>query len=117
MLKLSIPDAFYDAANLLEDGGWTTGYYAIDVNGRPTAVCSENATCWCASGAIVRVLETNVLDTGLNKYHLAFIEANGIVGPIQVWNDNPDRKQHEVVAAFRHAADYWAIDEETEKVN
>lgn len=46
------------ARALLVDKGWTTGASARNALGEPVAPYADDAACFCASGAIIRVSST-----------------------------------------------------------
>jgi hypothetical protein len=44
---------------VLKQYGWTKGTFAVDVDDNKCSPYSEKATCFCATGAIVRGTENN----------------------------------------------------------
>lgn len=42
-------------AKLAQPGAWTTGCSARNADGEDVGVCTNDATCWCAYGAVVAV--------------------------------------------------------------
>lgn len=97
----SVAEVLSAAAALIEpDGCWTQGAASRDASGGMGAAANK-AVCWCLFGAISRVAGVRTwLETD------AFEAVRQVVGDAFIpWNDAPDRKQAEVVAALRKAAD------------
>lgn len=90
------------AADLLEKpGAWIQGDWALTATGDDLylgAGPDAAAVCWCAEGAIAAVAGSRFAEA-----HGALQEYMGIMS-IPAWNDDPERKQEEVVAALRNAA-------------
>jgi hypothetical protein len=87
-------------ARALVQRGWTQRWFAKDAIGRRCHSDNPLAACWCASGALGRA-------SGLNSvvYSKAIAALNAVVGDVGIaaWNDEPDRTQDEVLAAFSRA--------------
>lgn len=93
-----------EAADLLEKpGAWGHSLFSVDAEGDPVMPFSDEAVCFCAVGAVAKVLEIdgvtaeNWLDcaTGLHGLQSSRLED---------FNDNLGRTQAEVVAKLREAA-------------
>lgn len=81
-----------DARALIEQG-WTQGVLRVRTSG---------PVCYCALGAIDEASSVSVEGSG--QYNAAKnILMSVIDGPIPVWNDDDDRTQAEVLAAFDRA--------------
>lgn len=103
------------AADLIEpEGRWTAGALAKTRAGNPIGFDLPNAYCFCALGAIQRIARYEhkierdfgftVMAAGDFVHHIietAFEDDRSLVS----WNDDPQRKQSEVVAALRQAAE------------
>lgn len=92
------------AADLIEpEGAWTQGEYADGVDsddyGWREKLRAGGQKCWCALGAIAAVSADEHAERD------AMGEMSSYVGPIAIWNDDPDRTQSEVVDALRAAAE------------
>lgn len=92
----TVADVLERAADLIEpEGKWTQGEMARDRNGVMTGAECEDAECFCAWGAMLRVGGVSGAPTFFRSYVGAAISA---------YNDSPERKQPEVVAKLREAA-------------
>ena len=95
-------EILFAAADKIEPkGAWTQGSFARNSRGIMADPLSEDAICWCASGAII---SANGKDD-----HVAFLakrafENSVIKSHIYDWNDDPERTQSQVVSALRSAA-------------
>ncbi len=59
----SISDILSAAAVLITpEGAWVQTTLARDANGQRVSPLSDEATCWCATGAVIRVLGTTDFD-------------------------------------------------------
>jgi len=91
------------AANLIEPpGAWTWCTFARDAHREPVAPSDQQATCWCAVGAIRRIVPKK------GAWLQAVNYLDKVVGTIVKFNDAPDRTQAEVVAALREASNIAA---------
>lgn len=97
-------DILSAAADLIEpEGRWTQGVYARR-DGRQVAIQDiEDADCFCAVGAIKRITGGPV--SGYLTDVLNGIGRRRGYDHVAAWNDAPERKQAEVVAALRQAAE------------
>jgi len=95
-------DILEEAARLIEpQGAWVKGYYALNSRGIE-ADTAEEAVCYCALGAISVAAGGNPPDEmGSRAQELLHTV---ISGPIDKWNDAPERTQEEVVAKLHEAA-------------
>lgn len=93
------------AADLIEpEGKWTQGDYARDAGGEGRWPSSNDATCWCAIGAIRRCAPDS-------PYRALAYFAMAAGGSACVdFNDAPHRTQAEVVAALRRASELAKAD-------
>lgn len=78
--------------------GWTQKVMARDRMGRDVYVMAENAVSFCVVGAIQRSTRGLIR---LWSLHHALRELTN--GTISVWNDDPNRKQSEVLALIDRA--------------
>ena len=62
---------------------WTTGEYARDANGRIVPHYDEQATCWCAVGAIRKCYPADERFDTIQKL-------TKVVGEVPDWNDTSD---------------------------
>ena len=90
------------AANLVEPkGAWTQKTFARDSAGDACSSYAEEATSYCAIGALNKA-SVGAVGEGIYKAVAHFEEYVGT--PIAIWNDHPKRTQKEVVAFLRGAA-------------
>lgn len=114
---MEIHEVLDSAADLVEKG-WTQGSFAKTDDGHQVFVMSNLATCFCASGAVRRASRTAIdcTDAALEYFEdylkVSVSEAEHIEFSrnekwcfVAAWNDASRRKQAEVVAALRGAAD------------
>lgn len=98
----TISEILFAAADLIaKPGAWTQGAFARTSNGTQVGSTHPEAVCWCAAGAINRAaFDAN---SRVNDAHIVF---EGVVGGFEfTWNDSFFRKQAEVVAKLREAAE------------
>ncbi len=93
-------------------GTWTQGRYARDAEGNTCGIDNPKASCWCATGALMKVFTSEVEDEAYFAAYFAaknsirttladvYTEARGI----ESWNDQLDRKVEDVVELFEEAA-------------
>jgi len=106
---LSVADVLDRAADLIEpEGRWTQGAYASDKRNDSVDTLDPRADCFCAMGAVYRAAGASSIykngPIGLVhevREHLLKMLGNSMAS----FNDAPDRKQSEVVAALRSAAE------------
>lgn len=104
MMKRKISDVLDAAAALIEpEGAWTQGTIYRDAKGKPAGVGTGDPVCWCALGAIMHVGYYSEAGLGFVEGDLPPTGA-GALRPLSAWNDDPERKQSEVVARLREAA-------------
>lgn len=102
----SVSEVLAAAADLLEKpGAWTQGVFARRENGRNAGPTYDDAVCFCAVGAVMRV----VGGSRSPAYYDAFNRLNAMARRkhfmhVAMWNDAPERTQAEVVTALRQAA-------------
>lgn len=103
------------ALDVLEDGGWTQGCYAMKVDGDMTVATDPDAIQFCADGAIYRAChELGSLDH-FQDARKALTDEMGAA--IVFWNDDRKRTFSEVREVFRRAAfAAGALTEETSPV-
>lgn len=78
--------------------GWTQGAWARDRDDKVVHPRDGDACCWCLDGAIVAVSDVPLGESGLAFEALANIQ------PLpMIWNDQPGRRQSEVLALFDRA--------------
>ena len=81
--------------------GWTQGCMAIDIDNKSVNPSSKEAVAFCSLGAIKAAYPD------FSKGELTAITAKlyALIDHLSIalWNDHPDRKQEEVVAAFEKA--------------
>lgn len=95
-------EILHAAANLLKNpGAWTQKSDARDAHGYEVRVSSPKATCWCAFGAIVKVI-ANPYDE-IDTQVAAFLRQATGIWSITSWNDAEGRTQEQVIAAFLKA--------------
>lgn len=80
---------------------WAQGYFAFNAKREREASESPDAVCFCAYGALLRVVD--------NPYSAEYSAAVGFLARatgernLVTFNDAPERKHSEVVAAFNAA--------------
>jgi len=106
-------DILEAAADLLETTGWTKGAYARNKDGDHADEDSpaQIAESYCAAGAIRRVAGCYDF-SGIGRTSL-FNNATDIermlakqvgFGSLPAWNDQPERKAHQVIDLMKHTA-------------
>jgi hypothetical protein len=91
------------AADLIEpEGAWTQFVFARDKDGKRVGARHESATCWCASGAIIRAGGGPDTWSAVRAWAALLSVIGNLIIPN--WNDAPERTQAEVVAKLREAA-------------
>lgn len=99
-----------NAADLLDaPGRWTQGNYAVNATGEGVDYDGDEACSFCVMGAIARVGKGHPFDV-LRKVDNALRERTPD-RRIALWNDDPKRKQSEVVALLRQVAEEIDPDE------
>ena len=103
MSTLTVAETLRAAADLIEpEGAWTQGCLGRDQDGEPVfAADIGKATCFCMAGAIWRAAGKQALVLAAFEALHPRMSHHGIGS----WNDASKRKQAEVVAALRAAAD------------
>jgi hypothetical protein len=102
-MELKISDVLDRAADkIAPEGAWTQKTYARSTpKGRGVGVYSPKAICWCAVGAIFAVAgRDGVVAVRVAIALREYLAVSGVAH----WNDEPERKQEEVVTALREAA-------------
>lgn len=105
----SAADILQRALELLGPNGenWTKGYFAYDEYGMETMGYCDVAKCWCAAGAIQRVINESDYDAtymGVLSRAIFGNDWKPFTGTcIGDWNDAPERTWPEVKAAFERA--------------
>ena len=62
MKKVEVLQQLNEMKKLLsDDSRWTKLFYARDANGDSVSPRSDEATCWCISGAIMKVLDCETM--------------------------------------------------------
>ena len=104
------------AADLIEQEGWTRGHYAADADGQRCEVAASCAIRFCLAGAIQAVTHG---DKSLVPHDIAdfamgsLVEADGYTHPLTGdpfrrnyigWNDRGAKNRRQVVLALRRAA-------------
>jgi hypothetical protein len=113
--QLTVADVLERAAALIEpEGAWTQGAFSRNYDGSADLTEDENAAsepvCWCALGAIAQIARADpnapfVFSDGKKLTQQAAAHLRILAGhAIDDWNDEPNRKQTEVVEALRKAA-------------
>lgn len=100
-MSKTVPEILNAAADLIEPAGrWTRKALARNARGTAVDPRKSTAVCWCAAGAIQRVVAG---DRDQLQRLLAVVRSVTDF-PVQLWNDGLGRTQAEVVAALREAA-------------
>jgi hypothetical protein len=79
---------------LTPEGAWTKQALAFSADGKSVNPSSDEAVCWCVSGAL---FHTN--GEGPTNSLWDFVEL-AIGGNIASWNDDPNRTHSEVLSAL-----------------
>lgn len=96
---MKISEILFKAADLIEpEGAWTQGALARGADGEPVEPEDRDATCWCISGALMRLSD--------GQFYELIKPVERVIGGriIPAWNDTKGRTQAEVVAKLREAA-------------
>ena len=102
----TVADILTAAADLIEpEGRWVQGASCVNLEGeRRVWSVSPDFKCLCALGALTVVQEMVWTDdSAVSPAGKVLRETVG--GRVDVWNDEPERTQSEVVAALRAAAE------------
>ncbi len=103
--QLSAADILSKAADLIEPpGAWTQFARGRDAKGIWEQPRSPKAVCWCIVGALERVDPTEYPDEYRHPALKYVAKVVRRANPSH-WNDGINRKQRQVVAALRKAAD------------
>ena len=90
------------AGKILVETGWTQGEFSRGADGKSSTY--DKATCWCLAGAVntstSRMAVRSQTYRALRMAHPDRPDTNGF---LVHWNDDPARKQEEVVALFQTA--------------
>lgn len=79
--------------------GWCQGAYAKTDRGRPIGPNETPATCFCLTGACIRVVGDGPGMSGFLAHLRETLELRGWeYHSIPIWNDSPGRTQAEVLA-------------------
>jgi hypothetical protein len=96
------------ARALLETRPWCQGAEARDLQGRPAHPAAMGARAWSVSGAVYRATGFDGTPERRTLYQRALTRLAEVVGtPLLAWNDAPDRRVSEVLAALA-AAGGWS---------
>lgn len=107
--------AILEAARALVRKGWTRFARALDEDGNPVEPWSPRARRWSARGALEaawRMLAHPEL--ALQALRRATLALTAVVGDIDDWNDQPERTQSQVAAAFTKAIKLLDAEDENE---
>lgn len=88
------------AARAKIEQGWTQGKMARDNDGVSVRPLSDDATCWCAAGAITAAGSSAQPMLAARAALTKAVACRDFIG---VWNDKRGRTQAEVLAAFDRA--------------
>jgi len=122
MTTTSAKDILVTAKSLLEEKGWTQGYYARDIYNDRLAPWKQEAVCFCTVGALIRVsgeLRFQIAHGNETK-NLSLFEKQELLDAIDVqtslardylfkgvgavhtptWNDDPTRTKQDVLDAY-----------------
>lgn len=107
-IKIAVANALDQAADLITpEGAWVQGFWSVDKNGAQVPADSPYAVCFCAVGAINRVI--GIRDGERAVDHPLFLPIReAFENETGFWlmhfNDKKGRTQTEVVSALRRAA-------------
>lgn len=86
--------------------GWTQNVHARNTYGLPVPYFSEEATCFCLNGALLRVVRSE-MENSLEKGEKVFFAVEDLLLACQsayiTWNDAPGRTQVEVLSLLDRA--------------
>jgi hypothetical protein len=95
----TISEILSAAADLIEpEGCWTQRAYCRNADGKALGWGSDEAVCWCITGATGTVDEEGC-GTDADRFLRRLLKSG-----VSLWNDAPERTQAEVVATLREAA-------------
>lgn len=89
--------------------GWTQGVHAKNAAGDTVYVSDPSAVSYCATGALMAAAKMecpSIMDIGdLEAYRLlsAGLPGTKSIAGLQLFNDDPGRRQNEVLALFDSA--------------
>lgn len=102
MTARTVPEVLRAAADLIEpEGAWTQGAFARTAKGNPIGPEEQPAVCWCAYGALMKVCPDSFVRGDADDALRRVTRSDAV----SFFNDAHTRKQPEVVAALRQAAD------------
>jgi hypothetical protein len=84
---------------LAKPEAWTQGAYARDASGRYVSLVSQEASCWCIGGALLKCSRMG------GNYDEVLFKLGGIFAgdSISAWNDAPERTHADVLALLDRA--------------
>jgi hypothetical protein len=79
--------------------GWIQGRLAVDSTGESCWYRSKGACRWCTLGAMYAAYPSTV------DFNEAYVRLFDVIGNVEIemWNDDPDRTQAEVIEAMEKA--------------
>ena len=84
--------------------GWCQGASALDERDHPIEPASAFARKWSALGALERAWRRSDEPAALDAFQCAKLALTAAANEVpQVWNDNPDRHQSQVLSALAEA--------------
>lgn len=90
-------------ALITEREDWCQGTESIDRNGLECSPFSQDSVCWCATGAILHIVDDLPRSIAAFKALAALLPSDSgktAENVIAHWNDAPERTHAEVLAAF-----------------
>lgn len=95
----------FEAAELIERGGWTQSASARDINNDKVSPLSEFACSWCAMGALRRVAGGEYPETPDKIAAILDLPLTPILTlhPLATFNDDRARTKEEVINILREA--------------
>jgi hypothetical protein len=100
--RAQVIEVLEGAKQLLIEHGWTQGHFAKNALGEPCPFEAEEATCFCAAGAIWRASGSFEEATSPGQAALEALTELVPNGAVAHWNDAEERTKDEVIATFDH---------------
>lgn len=91
---------------LTDEGAWTQGWFARDVQGKQVEATDDDACHWCVVGAVRKANK----DLGFEPQTYPVVAAEQVLrsvvkGSISEWNDDGERNHSQVLSALDTAID------------
>ena len=90
-------------AHSLIEKGWTQKVFALDTNGKEIDPMSPGARCWCASGAVWKVVGNDAAEAYTSACSILDNLVCSNFNNVTEFNDCPETTQSDVLHIFEKA--------------